>query len=161
MSKIIQLLLGSHQDSSLAGWAVLAWSVYQALIESGYHDYKMLLLGIGIFFVLRFMNERVPGLTQLVADVLRQVQSQQAAIAASPVLQPGASPRPNQGTPLGADRRADEAVRRAQLAENELAVLRQQLAERERQLQEVQPHAELQVVELRQRPHPDALRTEL
>lgn len=169
MDKIIQLLLGREQGSSLAGYAVLIWSLYQGLVESGIHDYKLIAIGIGLFFILRFMNEKVPGLNSLVVEVVRQLQARQVAVGASPV----APTRPNMGTvPLtpgeqfSAPPRVDQypsrqleemRLRLIQL-ENENAGFRAELAVNQQRTLEVQRNAASQIDLAR---NTDPLRTEL
>ena len=130
---------------------------------------ELIAIGIGLFFILRFMNEKVPGLNSLVVEVVRQLQARQVAVGASPV----APTRPNMGTvPLtpgeqfSAPPRVDQypsrqleemRLRLIQL-ENENAGFRAELAVNQQRTLEVQRNAASQIDLAR---NTDPLRTDL
>lgn len=70
MDKLLKLFLGNHQQSSIAGYLMLGFTLWQQYREQ--FNPTLAAIGVGLFFVLRFMNERVPGLVGLVQSVVAQ-----------------------------------------------------------------------------------------
>lgn len=71
MDKLLKLLVGNHQESSLAGYLLLGFSLWQQ-----YHEQfspLLALVGVGLFFILRFTNERLPGVDEVLQAVLRSL----------------------------------------------------------------------------------------
>lgn len=149
MDKFTKLVLGNHQESSLIAWLMLGYTVFTQMQEQGF-DLKLTLIGVGFFFLLRFANERVPGLSQALAEGLRQLQTRQPTNTAP--LNP---PSPYVNVPT---RQMDELQKRLIQLENENAGFRAELAVNQQRSQEVQRNATTQIDLARSG---DPLRTEL
>lgn len=151
MDKILRLFLGMDKASSAAGYVTLIVGLYAAFKDAGYTDFRLIVLAIGIFFVLRFMNEKAPWLPGLLNRVLFELQ-RQGAIVASPVAPPiSQGPNMGSGAPFvdsGLQRQLEEANRARMIAENEAAGLRAELALNQQRLQEVRTNADNQIVDL-------------
>ena len=142
--KILETLLGRDKASSLTGLlyalAVVAWQ----LKEEGYGDWKMIALAIGIGLLLRFANERFPGVSEL-ALLVAQRLAQMPAVKAPP--------KPSEIW----QRKVEELQRQAIGLENENAALRAELALHQGQFRPHNPAPDYPRPDVEPRPQPNAM----
>jgi len=126
MDKLLKLLLGNHQSSSAVGYVMLAFTLWQEY--SGQFNSTLALLGVGLFFLLRFANEHVPGLPGLIDAVLVEIRQRSNATLPRPAPVPNqyehATPRQNFEQALLQEQR-DALGRENQFLKQQVAELNQ------------------------------------
>jgi len=168
MNKLIQLVLGNHQSSSLVGYAIGLFALFNQAREAGAVNVRDAIIVTAIVFGFRFLNDRAPSIGAIAGKLL-SVSGDGTGQALPPVTERMIVGQPAQISPAlhQAIQSEQEAKLRQQLQTvigqrdaviKDAALMREQLRQSDQQLGVLRAQLQNQVDNLRAHSDADVLR---